>query len=110
MNWKMPKVQMPKFSSMLPSKQEKERVIKKKDGLVSETTQTAKNTWNRTKKALNPMQFMPAGFKSNQTKQPAPTAKKKEGGFFNGLFSPYPPEEKTAKPTVNEFLKQPRIQ
>ena len=110
MNWKMPKVPMPKFSNMLPSKQEKERVIKKKDGLVAETTQTAKNTWNRTKNALNPMQFMPAGFKSNQTKQPAPSTKKKEGGFFNGLFSPFPPEDKAAKPTVNEFLKQPRIQ
>ena len=107
-NWKlpqmkMPKMQMPKFGQMLPNKQEKQRVIQKKNNLVDEVSQTAKNSWKRTRETLNPMKYLPAGFKQNRTPKP----KTKQGGFFQGLFGPREPAPKPASPS--EFLSQEKI-
>ena len=103
-NWRMPKLKMPSMATFLPTKQEKDRVITKKDSLVDEMSTTAKTSWLRTKETLNPMRLIPAGFK--QDGQTAPAAKK-EGGFFSSLFAPFPPEtDESEKPSVNEWLKQ----
>ena len=104
MNWKMPQMKMPKLPTMknlLPTKQEKKRVIEKKNNFVDEVSQTAKKSWQRTKKTLNPMNYIPAGFKQNRTVEPAP--KTEGGGFFSGLFSPTTPKKSE---TPNDFLRQ----
>lgn len=102
-NWTMPKLKMPTMSTFLPTSEEKERVITKKDGLVSEVSSTAKKSWTRTKQALNPMRLIPAGFRQNSESKPA-TGKKP--GFFSSLFAPYPPEESEPAQSVTDWLKQ----
>lgn len=111
-NWKLPQMQMPKmkmpqmpkFGQMLPNKQEKQRVIEKKNNFVSEVSQTAKNSWKRTRETLNPMKYIPAGFKQNRTPKP----KTNQGGFFQGLFGPR--EQTPTKPSSpSEFLRQESI-
>lgn len=94
-NWKMPS-----FGSILPKTSEKDRIIERKDSLVTEMTGTAKNSWTRTKAALNPMKLLPAG-----NKTPSPETKKP--GFFSRLFSP--PADSQNSGTVTDFLKQDRI-
>ncbi|TWU02418.1 hypothetical protein [Stieleria varia] len=96
MNWKMPS-----FGKLLPSKDEKERVVKQKDSLVTEVSNTAKRSWKRTKETLNPMRIIPAGFRGDST--PAP-AEKKEGGFFSSFMKPAE-EEKTPATPIG-FLRQ----
>ncbi|MCO8121121.1 hypothetical protein NHH03_05175 [Stieleria sp. TO1_6] len=104
-NWQMPKMKMPTMDQFLPTRQEKDRVITKKDGLVTEVSDTAKKSWTRTKETLNPMKLIPAGFKQNSQTTPAP---KKEGGFFSNLFAPKAAETEQA-PSVNAWLKQEPI-
>ena len=108
MNWQMPKLKMPTMSTFLPSKDEKERVITKKDSLVDEVSMTAKKSWQRTKDTLNPMRLIPAGFRQDSQTTPAPaTATKQQGGFFSNLFSPFPKSaDEDATQSVNDFLKQ----
>ncbi|MCS7470343.1 hypothetical protein NZK35_27150 [Stieleria sp. ICT_E10.1] len=109
MNWQMPKLKMPTMSTFLPSKDEKERVITKKDSLVDEVSMTAKKSWQRTKDTLNPMRLIPAGFRQDSQAAPAPAAKQ-QGGFFSNLFSPFPKsEDDEVNRSVNEFLKQEPI-
>ena len=99
-NWNLPKMKMPSIDKFLPTKQEKERVITKKDSLVTEVSQTAKQSWQRTKDTLNPMKLIPAGFKQISTTTPTLPS---EGGFFSRLFSGGQPKQKQ---TVNDWLKQ----
>ncbi|WP_147868756.1 hypothetical protein [Stieleria maiorica] len=106
MNWQMPKLKMPTMSSFLPTKQEKDRVITKKDSLVDEVSTTAKKSWQRTKDTLNPMRLIPAGFRQNSQTTPAPQAKQ-QGGFFSNLFAPFPKSaDEDTSHSVNDFLKQ----
>ena len=96
-NWKLPSLQR-----MMPQAQEKARLKKKKDGLVSEVGKTASNSWNRTKDALNPQRFFTASART-----PANTApEEKKPGFFQSLFSPSIPKDENA--TMSSFLKQDR--
>ncbi|QDV44584.1 hypothetical protein Enr13x_44520 [Stieleria neptunia] len=106
MNWQMPKLKMPTMSTFLPTSDEKERVITKKDSLVDEVSTTAKKSWQRTKETLNPMRLIPAGFRQDSQTSPAPEPKQ-QGGFFSNLFSPFPKsEDEEVNRSVNEFLKQ----
>lgn len=108
-NWTMPKMSLPSMDRFLPTKQEKDRVITKKNGFVDEVSNTAKSSWRRTKETLNPMRLIPAGFRQDGQTAPAPQPKK-QGGFFSSLFSPFPePEEDDITSSVNDFLKQDPI-
>ncbi len=102
-NWKMPT-----FSGLLPQQEEKARLTKKKDSLVDEVGQTASNSWNRTKTALNPQRLNPVRFFTASAATPAtPTQQEQKPGFFSSLFSPSAPPEKTST-TTSDFLSQPR--
>ncbi|KAA5545924.1 hypothetical protein FYK55_03150 [Roseiconus nitratireducens] len=101
-NWQMPKLKMPTMDRFMPTRDEQDRVITKKNSLVDEVSKTAKSSWTRTKDTLNPMKLIPAGFKQNQQTEPAP----KEPGFFSRLFFPEPERDTTS---VNDFLKQDPI-
>ena len=101
----MPKFfKMPKFSGILPTKQEKTTIRKKKDGLVSEVTQTASRSWARTKETLSPKNLNPIRFMPASSRKPAAAPKTKEPGFFGSLFSPEPPPRRND--TVTDFLGQ----
>jgi hypothetical protein len=106
MNWEMPSFKMPSFRNMLPGAKEKDAIIEKKDGLVTEVGKSMSSSWQRTKSALNPMKLMPVSNKSN-------VKDSKEPGFFSRLFSP--PESAASSNnastgSVNDFLKGERPQ
>ena len=103
MNWKRPEFKLPSFGDLMPGQGEQDRIIQRKDGLVSEVGASAKNSWQRTKEAFNPMKVLPA---ANRTPSPSPSGTEKPG-FFKRLFTPPPPPQAA---TVNDFLKQDRIQ
>ena len=109
-NWTMPEFELPKFNApsmpsfktMLPGQEEKRRIVKKKNGLVDEVSQTASNSWNRTKDAFNPMKM--ASWRPFGGNEAPPKPESKSPGFFSSLFQAAPPE---AKPTtVTDFLGQ----
>lgn len=107
MNWKMPQWKMPNFREMLPAQEEKARIKKKKDGLVSEVTQTASNSWNRTKAALNPQKLNPVNFFTASARTPSTQpSKPAKPGFFQSLFAPAEPPKDNS--TVTDFLRQSR--
>tara|TARA_R110002049_G_scaffold182485_3_gene350398 strand:+ start:12116 stop:12598 length:483 start_codon:yes stop_codon:yes gene_type:complete len=112
-NWTMPKFEMPKFSapsmpslkSVLPGQDEKQRIVEKKDGLVTEVSKTASSSWTKTKEALNPMKMASwRPFGGDTTDKP----EEKSPGFFASLFQGPEPEE--ARPTtVTDFLGQNKL-
>ena len=106
-NWTMPKFNMPSlpsFKAMLPGQEEKQQIIKKKDGLVDEVSKTASDSWGKTKDALNPMKL--AAWKPFGGDSPPPTSAEKSPGFFSSMFGAPEPEGKPT--TANDFLKQSR--
>ncbi len=97
---------MPDFKGMLPGREEKARIVEKKDGLFTEVRKTASTSWSRTKEVFNPQKLNPVNFlpASSRTASPAQEAKP---GFFKSLFTPAPPEPERVE-TVQDFLKQSR--
>lgn len=103
-NWKMPQFfKMPKFSGILPAREEKARIRKKKDSLVDEVSKTASRSWAKTKETLNPKNLNPIRFMPASAKKPS-NQKPKEPGFFGSLFAPDPQPQRPG--TVNDFLGQ----
>ena len=114
MNWKMPSFKMPAFKSLLPGQKEKQRIVNKKDGLVNEVTQTASNSWRKTKEVLNPKRLIPTNmFAGNNNSKPAGTADQTPGFFsslLNGPKQAAPSAEKEEQvATVSDFLGQPKM-
>ena len=97
---------MPNFRSILPGQEEKARIKKKKDGLFTEVSGTAANSWAKTKEIFNPQKLNPARMFPASARTPSSREDSKEPGFFQSLFSPQPPEREVT--TVNDFLKQSR--
>ncbi|NND96928.1 MAG: hypothetical protein HKN47_06320 [Pirellulaceae bacterium] len=103
-NWKMPS-----FRSLLPGQSEKDRIVTKKDSLVTEVKNTAQRSWTRTKTTLNPMKLIPVGFRTpSADSAPAPTTESSGPGFFGSLFGgkSEPAAEVQPETTVNDFLRQ----
>jgi hypothetical protein len=106
-NWTMPQWKMPNFRSILPGQEEKTRVVKKKDGLLSETKAVATNSWNKTKEVMDPQKLNPARlFRPASSTTPSKSSEPEQPGFFSRLFTPAPEESKPKSP--NEFLKGDR--
>ncbi|MCM2370046.1 hypothetical protein [Aporhodopirellula aestuarii] len=102
MNWRMPSFRLPNF--LVPNS-DQERIVERKEGLVSDIKGTASRSWQRTKETFNPARLNPM----NMFAGASDTAEtKKEPGFFSSLLSPAPrePEERVA--TVNDWLDQER--
>ena len=104
-NWTMPQWKMPDFKSLLPGQQEKTRIKKKKDGLFTELTDTASNSWAKTKEMFNPQKLSPARMFPASARTPRQSEPAKPG-FFKSLFTPEPPEKEVE--TVTDFLRQSR--
>ena len=110
LNWKMPKIKMPNFKNLLPSKTEQAAINEKKDGLFDQVGKTASSSWSKTKTALspknlNPDRFFTASSKSAVQRSPV---KEKKSGFWSKLLRPWPEKEPEQK-TVTDFLRQPRV-
>ncbi|MEM9366653.1 MAG: hypothetical protein AAGD07_11710 [Planctomycetota bacterium] len=110
-NWKLPGggFRLPSF--MVP-RQDQDRIIERKDGLMSDVRGTASRSWTRTKEVFNPVHLNPMNMLAGP-KDPAqsPAAPKSESpGFFRSLFAPpaAEPEERVAG--VNDFLGLKRPQ
>jgi len=99
-NWKMPSFRLPNF---LVRHDEQERIVERKDGLVSDIKGTASRSWQRTKKTFNPARLNPMNLFAGPTTGPD---QEKKPGFFSSLLTPPQPEERVA--TVNEWLGQDR--
>jgi len=108
LNWSMPQWKMPDFRSILPDREEKTRIKKKKDGLFSEVTKTASNSWEKTKAAFDPEKLNPIRMFPASARTPSNRSEPKEPGFFRSLFTPAPRENEIE--TVNDFLRQSRPQ
>lgn len=109
-NWQMPEWKMPNFRKLLPEKEEKARIVKKKDGLFDEVTKSTSNSWRKTKEALNPKKLNPIRFFPASARTPVPSRQevsKPKPGFFRSLFSPAPTPEND-NDTVTDFLRQSR--
>ncbi len=100
----MPQWKMPSFRGLLPAKEEKVRIKKKKDSLLDDLTQTASGSWERTKKAFNPQKLNPIRLFPASNKTPARPPKSDQPGFFGSLFGAQPEPQHTT--TVNDFLGQ----
>lgn len=109
MNWKMPELKMPSFKSILPGAEEKTRIKKKKDGLFSEVTQSATNSWNRTKEVFNPQKLNPTRFFTASSKTQSKNTGQTKPNFFQSLLSPAQPEVNEPS-SVTDFLRQDRIE
>ena len=121
-NWKMPEMKMPKmrmpkmrmpsFGNIMPGKAEKDRIVKRKDSLVTEVKQTAHRSWTKTKQTLNPKRLIPAAFLADDNDRQSPVRQSSGGtldGFFGNIMSPPEPfgdEESKSNSTVTDFLRQ----
>ena len=103
MNWKMPKV--PTFQQVMPSKEDKTRITKKKNNLMTDMKQTASKSWNKTKDVLNPKRLLPTNLFAAKPEATQPQRDVKQVGFFESLLRPQPPQKTDS---VNDFLKQKR--
>lgn len=97
---------MPDFRSLLPGQDEKARIKKKKDGLFTEVSETASNSWTKTKEMFNPQKLNPARMFPASARTPSSNEAANKPGFFQSLFAPKPAEKEVS--TVNDFLRQSR--
>lgn len=102
-NWSMPKtgLRMPEF---LVPQTDQNRIIEKKNSLVTDVKSSSSSAWKTTKETFNPSRLnpmnwtMPAAGEETDEKKP---------GFFSSLF---PPKEEPVEHVagVNDFLNQER--
>lgn len=102
MNWRVPSFRLPDF---LVRHDEQERIVERKNGLVTDIKGTASRSWQRTKETFNPARLNPMNLFAGPA--PQPQAEKKPG-FFSSLLGPAKPEPEERIATVNEWLGQER--
>lgn len=104
MNWRMPSFRLPNF---LVRDEEQERIVKRKNGLVTDIKDTASRSWQRTKETFNPARLNPMNLFAGPTPT-QPGDGEKKPGFFSSLLSPAAPQPEERVATVNEWLGQER--
>lgn len=107
-NWKMPAMKMPKFGDLLPGQDDRTRIVKKKDNLLTDVTDTAKRSWRKTKQTLDPGRLNPMKLFAGPSATGGATAKPKQPGFFQSLFAAPESTERVAR-TPSEFVGQQRV-
>lgn len=113
MTWELPEFRppgwdVPSFDNVLPGHGDHQRVIKKKHGLLSEVSQTAKKTWWRTRATLHPRNLDPANlFADSAESRDDATPPDRSPGFLRSLFgSPDQPDKRVA--SIDDFMSRPR--
>ncbi|QDT08685.1 hypothetical protein [Planctomycetes bacterium K23_9] len=106
-NWKMPGL-----TTFMPAKEDKDRIIKRKDGLVSDVKETATRSWTKTKETLNPMRLLPTSLFGSTATPASTTADAPAGtpiqkaGFFSSLMGNSEKEVQQTSSSVDDFLRQ----
>ncbi|MGB7345399.1 MAG: hypothetical protein WBD20_14380 [Pirellulaceae bacterium] len=102
-NWKMPTMK-----TFLPGQADKDRIIKRKDGLVTDVKDTASRSWTKTKETLNPMRLIPTSLFTPMEQQAAPASEPvQKAGFFSSMFGGgQQAEVQQTSGNVNDFLRQ----
>lgn len=111
-NWKAPSMpKAPKFRlpSFLVPQDEQNRIVERKDGLMTDVKNTASRSWQRTKETFNPAKLNPMNMFAGMSGPPK--EKSSSPGFFSNMFgggaAANPgPEERVAN--VNDYLSLPR--
>ncbi|WDQ16028.1 hypothetical protein [Rhodopirellula sp. P2] len=112
-NWKMPSMpKAPSFRmpSFLVPDDDQNRIVERKDGLMTDVKNTASASWQRTKETFNPARLNPMNMFAGAGTQSTATEKSDSPGFFSSMFgapkAETGPEERVAN--VNDFLGQQR--
>ena len=87
----------------LPWSEEPPRIQKKTPSMMSSMNKSAKTSWAKTKRTLDPTRLFDLG-KDTQTSDGRAQKPSTSGGFFSGLFTTEEPKQIR---TVNDFLSQP---
>lgn len=109
MNWKMPAMKAPSFRlpNFMVQQNDQERIVERKNTLVTDVKSTASRSWQRTKETLNPARLNPMNLFAGPSTNAPPPRNDSSPGFFKSMFtSPPEPEERVAN--VNDFLNQQR--
>jgi len=104
MNWTMPKAKF-RLPSFLVPHNDQNRIVERKDGLVSDVKKTAASSWQRTKEIFNPARLNPMRLFTAPAPEPSRT---ESPGFFKGLLSPAASEPEERIANVNDFLSLER--
>lgn len=106
MNWKMPKPNF-RLPNFLVQNQDQDRIVERKNSLLTDVRMTASRSWQRTKETFSPAKLNPMNLFAGGNNAPAPTTQSSPG-FFQNMFStpPEPPEDRVAN--VTDFLGQQR--
>lgn len=108
-NWKMPS--MPKapafrMPSFLVPNEDQDRIVERKNGLMTDVKTTASKSWQRTKETFNPARLNPMNMFAGTGTETKSTSQSDSPGFFSSMFgAPQAapgPEERVAN--VNDFL------
>jgi hypothetical protein len=103
-NWKMPTLK-----TFMPGQDDKDRIIKRKDGLVTDVKQTASRSWAKTKETFNPMRLIPGGlFAGDSQAAPKSSEPVQKAGFFSSLMGNAQTDVEQTSGSVNDFLNQNR--
>lgn len=102
MNWKVPSFRLPNF---LVGHDDQDRIVERKNGLVTDVKTTASRSWQKTKETFNPARLNPMNLFASSATEPAT---EKKPGFFSSLLSPAAPEPEERVATVNDWLGQER--
>ena len=101
-NWKMPTMK-----TFMPGQEDKDRIIQRKDGLMTDVKETAARSWTKTKQTLNPMRLIPTGLFSGGDQSATETSQGVEkAGFFGSLLGTPKSEVQQTSGTVDDFLRQ----
>ena len=114
-NWDLPEIaapgwNLPSIGEVLPGQADREPIIRKKDSLLDEVAETAKEGWWKTKARLRPSRLHPAElFDSQRPAQEDRWAGKADDdppGFLQSFFGGNQPPDRGV--TIDEFMNQPR--
>ena len=106
MNWSMPKpaFRLPNF---MVQHDDQDRIVERKNTLVTDVKSTASRSWQRTKETFSPARLNPMNLFAGPSETSAPPAKN-EPNLFQSMFSTQPKEPEARIAGVNDFLDQQR--
>jgi len=106
----MPKAPAFRMPSFLVPNDDQERIVERKNGLMTDVKTTASKSWQRTKETFNPARLNPMNMFAGTGTETKSTSQSDSPGFFSSMFgapqAASGPEERVAN--VNDFLELER--
>ncbi|MEM1228130.1 MAG: hypothetical protein AAGJ40_20765 [Planctomycetota bacterium] len=109
MNWKMPKPSF-RLPNFLVRTDDQNRIVERKDTLLTDVQTTASKSWQRTKESFSPSLLNPRNLFAgpNAGKPATPPSTNGTPGFFGGMIGGPAKEPDARVADVTEFLGQQR--